>query len=297
MTLLNGEGSGQPEPVKLLGNGVTLKIIFSSSGWLHCNLQYFPLFALTSFLSQNPEMAIKIATEQEKVKDTVKARDAAIQHLSNAYISIEQKLEIIERLEKQSSSEKSFQKHGPSLEADKLNHETAGFEDLVDDLWKEIEVLKDAPPQYTPDSATMPESLQLNPPALSAMSLAAVCDMSQKTILEIEEIDLNLTIIRTSATREDAEDIINARNRLLAALPLPKEAPDDALKPIAIPTSHVNLYEFLASVPGVSSPSTEFLLSNYRVLHQVTTSWCPQREEHGYYLTPVFKCTTDLRLM
>ncbi|KAJ3796305.1 hypothetical protein GGU11DRAFT_872306 [Lentinula aff. detonsa] len=240
------------------------------------------------------EMVIKIAIEQEKVRHAFKARDAAIQRLSDAYISIEQKLDIIKRLEKQSnvlnSPEKSMQKRGASLEADKLN-QTAGFEGLVDDLRKEIEVLKDAPPQYTSDSATM-ESLQLNPPALSAMSLAAVCDRPQKTILEIEETDLNLTIVRTSATREDAEDIINARNRLLAALPLPEEAPDDALKPIAIPTSYVNLYEFLASVPGPLRSS----LSNYRVLHQVTTSWCPQREEHGYYLTPVFKCTTNPRV-
>ncbi|KAJ3782603.1 hypothetical protein GGU10DRAFT_407786 [Lentinula aff. detonsa] len=303
MTLLNGEGSGQPEPVKLLGNEVTMEIEMSILKQRLASLQ-----------SSDPynavEMAIKIATEQEKVKDAFKARDAAIQRLSDAYISIEQKLEIIKRLEKQSnvlkSSEKSLQKHGPSLEADKLNHETAGFEGLVDDLRKEIEVLKDAPPQYTSDSATM-ESLQLNPPALSAMSLAAVCDMPQKTILEIEDTDLNLTIVRTSASREDAEDIINARNRLLAALPLPEEAPDDALKPIAIPTSYVNLYEFLASVPGaVSNLQTEapkvqlqhFLssLSNYRVLHQLTTSWCPQREEHGYYLTPVFKCTTNPRV-
>ncbi|KAE9396761.1 hypothetical protein BT96DRAFT_96421 [Gymnopus androsaceus JB14] len=36
-------------------------------------------------------------------------------------------------------------------------------------------------------------------------------------------------------------------------------------------------------------------LANYRVLHQLTTSWCPQREEHGYYLTPAFKCITDPR--
>ncbi|KAJ3720285.1 hypothetical protein DFJ43DRAFT_1095921 [Lentinula guzmanii] len=288
MTLLNGEGSGQPEPVKLLGNEVTMEIEMSILKQRLASLQ-----------SSDPynavEMAIKIATEQEKVKDAFKARDAAIQRLSDAYISIEQKLEIIKRLEKQSnvlkSSEKSLQKHGPSLEADKLNHETAGFEGLVDDLRKEIEVLKDAPPQYTSDSATM-ESLQPNPPALSAMSLAAVCDMPQKTILEIEETDLNLTIVRTSATREDAEDIINARNRLLAALPVPEEAPDDALKPIAIPTSYVNLYEFLASVPGPLRSS----LSNYRVLHRLTTSWCPQREEHGYYLTPVFKCTTNPRV-
>jgi hypothetical protein len=37
-------------------------------------------------------------------------------------------------------------------------------------------------------------------------------------------------------------------------------------------------------------------LSNYRVLGQLTTYWCPEREEHGYMLTPVFKCSTNPRV-
>ncbi|KAG2075787.1 hypothetical protein BDR04DRAFT_1068673 [Suillus decipiens] len=37
-------------------------------------------------------------------------------------------------------------------------------------------------------------------------------------------------------------------------------------------------------------------LSNYRVLGQLTTYWCPDREEHGYMLTPVFKCSTNPRV-
>lgn len=37
-------------------------------------------------------------------------------------------------------------------------------------------------------------------------------------------------------------------------------------------------------------------LSNYRVLGQPTTYWCPEREEHGYLLTPVFKCSTNPRV-
>ena len=37
-------------------------------------------------------------------------------------------------------------------------------------------------------------------------------------------------------------------------------------------------------------------LANYRVFQELTTSWCPQREEHGYLLTPVFKCNTNPRV-
>ncbi len=36
-------------------------------------------------------------------------------------------------------------------------------------------------------------------------------------------------------------------------------------------------------------------LTNYRVFQENTTSWCPDREEHGYYLTPIFKCSTSPR--
>lgn len=38
-----------------------------------------------------------------------------------------------------------------------------------------------------------------------------------------------------------------------------------------------------------------FRLANYRVFQEYTTSWCPEREEHGYYLSPVFKCLTNPR--
>ena len=58
-------------------------------------------------------------------------------------------------------------------------------------------------------------------------------------------------VIRTAVPSEEAEDIIHARNKLLAAFPIPDEAPDDVLKPIIIPFSYVNLFEFLASAPGV----------------------------------------------
>lgn len=39
-----------------------------------------------------------------------------------------------------------------------------------------------------------------------------------------------------------------------------------------------------------------YRLGNYRVFQQSTTTWCPDREEHGYYLTPIFKCSTNPRV-
>ncbi|KAF8830921.1 hypothetical protein HHX47_DHR1000012 [Lentinula edodes] len=302
------------------------------------------------------EMAINIAAERDKADDAIKARDAAVQRLTDAYISIEQKLEIIGRLQNQhqtfdmlmkSSCKSPKESAGVSpslLEADKLQTETAELEGLVDDLRREVKLLKRTIAAVECDS---PQALngsamksQFTAPALSRTSsnlsvmsfAAAVCPA--KTVGELQENDSDLTIV-SSAPSEEAEDIINARNKLLATLPLPEEAPDDALKPIIIPTPYVNLYEFLASVPGVSitfspppccseprltafptkvSPRLvgrfhifgidahcfddlfRYSLSNYGVLHQLTTSWCPQREEHGYYLTPVFKCNTNPRV-
>ena len=38
-------------------------------------------------------------------------------------------------------------------------------------------------------------------------------------------------------------------------------------------------------------------LTDYRVFQEKTTSWCPDREEHGYYLTPLFRCSTNPRVI
>ncbi|KAJ3885779.1 hypothetical protein GG344DRAFT_82358 [Lentinula edodes] len=306
MTSLYGEGFIQPELIYYDN------IVPTNNNEINALKQRLALLQ-----SSDPynvvEMAIKIAAEQDKADDAIKARDAAVQRLTDAYISIEQKLEIIGRLENQhqtfgmlmkSSCKSPKESAGVSsslLEADKLQTETAELEGLVDDLRREVKLLKETIAAVECDS---PQALngsamksQFTAPALSrtssdlsVMSFAAAASPA-KTVGELQENDPDLTIV-SSAPSEEAEDIINARNKLLATLPLPEEAPDDALKPIIIPTPYVNLYEFLASVPGPLRAS----LSNYGVLHQLTTSWCPQREEHGYYLTPVFKCNTNPRV-
>ncbi|KAF8209311.1 hypothetical protein K438DRAFT_1711616 [Mycena galopus ATCC 62051] len=90
---------------------------------------------------------------------------------------------------------------------------------------------------------------------------------------------------------------------MLAAIPLPADPPDDTLKPIVIPPPFT-LHEFLANATGVTLAlcflfcllMIHLLLSNYRVFQELTTSWCPEREEHGYLLTPLFKCSTNPRV-
>jgi hypothetical protein len=37
-------------------------------------------------------------------------------------------------------------------------------------------------------------------------------------------------------------------------------------------------------------------LPNVRIFEENTTFWCPDREEHGYYITPTFKCITNPRI-
>ncbi|KAL4075324.1 hypothetical protein V8B97DRAFT_2022312 [Scleroderma yunnanense] len=88
----------------------------------------------------------------------------------------------------------------------------------------------------------------------------------------------------------EAEKTIAARQAILAALPLPSGIPEDSLQPIVLPALY-SLHEFLRNTTG----STR--LKNYRILAQPTTYWCPEREEHGYLLTPIFKCSTNPRVM
>ncbi|KAH9914513.1 uncharacterized protein BXZ73DRAFT_92797 [Epithele typhae] len=104
-------------------------------------------------------------------------------------------------------------------------------------------------------------------------------------------IDGERTTLPTLSTTEK----INARYAVLASLPLPSGIPEDSLTPILIPSPH-SIHEFIATTSGVVDVAHFGRLGNYRVFQQSTTTWCPEREEHGYYLTPVFKCSTNPRV-
>ncbi|KAI9448081.1 hypothetical protein H4582DRAFT_1842370 [Lactarius indigo] len=123
--------------------------------------------------------------------------------------------------------------------------------------------------------------------------------------------DLDIKVVTNSLHQlPEAEESIRSRHAILATLPLPVGVPSDALRPILIPPSYT-LHEFLASAigvrpfqqfvgemysPGVTVKALRTALTNHHVFQQLTTNWCPEREEHGYFLTPLFKCTTNPRV-
>ncbi|KAJ7765691.1 hypothetical protein B0H16DRAFT_1309933, partial [Mycena metata] len=172
------------------------------------------------------EMALEVEVERARAAEALSARDAAIQRLSEAYVSLRQKITIIERLQQV--------------------------------------------PQVQPSPSDVNEQV-------------VALEMTIKTPRE------QLAAMSTSSVPSvEPEEIIKARHAMLASIPLPADPPDDCLKPIVIPPPFT-LHEFLANASGVP-------LSNYRVLQELTTSWCPDREEHGYLLTPLFKCSTNPRV-
>lgn len=61
-----------------------------------------------------------------------------------------------------------------------------------------------------------------------------------------------------------AEDSINARNNLLAAIPIPPDYPDESLSPIVIPLP-LTLHEFISNAPAVSK-AWPFLLTRISFL-------------------------------
>ncbi|KAI6137471.1 hypothetical protein EDD17DRAFT_1679537, partial [Pisolithus thermaeus] len=55
--------------------------------------------------------------------------------------------------------------------------------------------------------------------------------------------------------------------------------------------------ETLIFLPKPVSLARIVRFKNYRVLSQVATYWCPDQEEHGYFLALVFKCITNPRVV
>ncbi|KAI0304151.1 hypothetical protein BC826DRAFT_214813 [Russula brevipes] len=104
--------------------------------------------------------------------------------------------------------------------------------------------------------------------------------------------DLDIKVVADPLCQHpEAEESIKARHTILAALPLPLGIPSDSLRPILIPAAYT-LQEFLACAMGTLRTA----LANHRIFQQLTTNWCPEREEHGYFLTPLFKCNTNPRV-
>ncbi|KAJ7237730.1 hypothetical protein B0H12DRAFT_1138455 [Mycena haematopus] len=262
------------------------------------------------------EMALEVEVERARAIEALSARDAAIQRLSEAYVSLRQKTTIIERLQK-------AQAQSEQIAALDLNVKT--LRDELPSSKRSSPLMKsaDPPPCYDENGVDHPGR---NAPLIRPVSdLRAPLRIPRETslpdrqsslssgldnnnarvVLDGNDLDhqvltcaqapsihpTSFQVVHTLPKSSEPEDIIKARNALLAAIPLPADPPDDTLKPIVIPPPFT-LHEFLANATG----SLRNALSNYRVLQEITTSWCPEREEHGYLLTPLYKCSTNPRV-
>ncbi|KIY71281.1 hypothetical protein CYLTODRAFT_487346 [Cylindrobasidium torrendii FP15055 ss-10] len=142
----------------------------------------------------------------------------------------------------------------------------------------------------TSSSTLVPPPFSRNSSAMSVSSVTTENHSVRPAIKQnSDDLDYAITRINHQPTPE-AEYTILQRNKLLGDLPLPPGVPEDTLRPIVLPPS-LTFHDLISS-----SPSLRGLLSNYKVLQQLTTSWCPDREEHGYMLIPAFKCTTNPRV-
>ncbi|PCH38536.1 hypothetical protein WOLCODRAFT_97291 [Wolfiporia cocos MD-104 SS10] len=255
------------------------------------------------------ETALEIRLERMHVAEALDARDAVARQLAEACASVRQKTIAIDGLQRENAElrheiqelrERSAagDEHAdcqmlPGAELNKLAEISRSMEELMgsfknDEGGKKLEwegIMGRL--IHTSHNLTSPRHLRdisndaqgpLSPavtspnPALSPVSHTAVDDVNMQG-LSLEDPGRPMESLALGPS-----DRMQARNSILAALPLPSEVPPDVLRPIVIP-SPFTLHDFLGTVPA-----------------QSTTSWCTEREEHGYFLTPVFKCTTNPRV-
>ncbi|EGN96413.1 hypothetical protein SERLA73DRAFT_154735 [Serpula lacrymans var. lacrymans S7.3] len=205
------------------------------------------------------EVALSVQLEKMRVIEAMGARDTAVHRLENAYISVRQKTEIIDKLKREVEEMKraaeqsaaiASKPEGLEIQDNHVSHNCSAPTDRI----------TGAPtPPYSP-SFQSNGFLPTQEPTLH---------IYEKSVSEKSPILPNI---------DEPEHTITLRQARLAALPLPSGIPDDALKPILIPHPYT-FHEFLGNATGL------------------TTHWCPEREEHGYLLTPVFKCSTNPRVI
>ncbi|KAJ7611790.1 hypothetical protein FB45DRAFT_941020 [Roridomyces roridus] len=273
---------------------------------LQAKEQGIPPFKVSDPLSV-VEMALEVEVERSRAKEALVARDAAIQRLADAYSSIRQKMTIIERLQ-QSPQERLPNEQVISLEMTvKALREELAMAHKSNVLVKSNERLQSYDENgidHAQPGPTVPLRVPLMLPRETPPPSCRSSDTPARAAPPPNDIDHQA---RFQSKPIEPEDFIKARHAVLAGIPLPADPPDDTLKPISIP-SPLTLHEFLANTNGSlrtmqAYPKPQMLLltythrlSNYRVLQELTTSWCPDREEHGYMLTPLFKCNTNPRV-
>ncbi|KIJ17031.1 hypothetical protein PAXINDRAFT_74045, partial [Paxillus involutus ATCC 200175] len=230
-----------------------------------------------------------LAVQMEKlhVAEALVARDNAVVRLEDAYTSVRQKAATILRLEQELECLKRASTPADTDTAD--FQVVSGFlatrrlpvhEPDRGDLYQTQSTRKTTTPAPSERQPSTPDKL-----VDGLQSNSAYCPQAY--------INISARVNGPSTPTSDAssESTVAARQDVLAALPLPTSIPDDALQPIILPAPY-SLHEFLGNASG----PLKDVLTNHRILAELTTYWCPEREEHGYSLTPVFKCSTNPRV-
>ncbi|KAK7690971.1 hypothetical protein QCA50_006074 [Cerrena zonata] len=220
---------------------------------------------------QNPEtnhLAVVIT-------DALIARDVAVQHLQSACASLRDKEETIARIEREKKELKLLNDMG--------NLSVGETKD--NPLMKERSELLDKIEQLERSNANLTQELRnVNEMQNNELKMNSITS----PLLSPNPATIMLTPQMTMV--DDHEERLNTRYTILSQLPLPSDMPSEILLPIVVPPPFT-VHDFIGTITG----PMKIQLANYRVFQEYTTSWCPEREEHGYYLSPVFKCMTNPR--
>ncbi|KAG6876599.1 hypothetical protein C0992_012307 [Termitomyces sp. T32_za158] len=245
------------------------------------------------------EMAVDIAIERSRATEALKARDATVQRLVEAHESIRQKSASIELLQRSLKSrvDPPLTSDSPTpidrLEATKTKEEIARLERTINNM-----DLRGSTPQLLPRRCveSPAPSLSLQDTVIpsggdltSDPFFARVQDSASWRSLANEPVFWQ-SASHYPASDEPA-DMVAARNAVLADLRLPQDAPEETLSPLSIPPP-LTIQEFISTLSG----SLRTSLNYYRLFYATTTMWCPECEEHGYFYTPAFKCSTNPRV-
>ncbi|KAK2460696.1 hypothetical protein APHAL10511_007166 [Amanita phalloides] len=181
------------------------------------------------------EMAFELQSEKLRAIEALKARDVAVQRLADAYTLLMQKTEQLES----SQSNHSNGNASTSLKHSDINY----MGSAVKMLREESQALKDKASVSMPnaDPAICYEVESDKNVAPAGLRPKSTSD----TINDVPEI------IYSTPGSDEPSEMIHARYAVLAAMPLPPDAPDDTLKPIVIPAPFT-FNEFINSISGSS---------------------------------------------
>ncbi|KXN91932.1 hypothetical protein AN958_11317, partial [Leucoagaricus sp. SymC.cos] len=247
------------------------------------------------------EMAIEIQLEKLRVAEAMNARDALVQKLSDAYTSIREKTDLIDRLQQALNSAMNattdasnaafpttpHQNWDQITEITGLRAQVVELEGLIQDLRIGSRNAMGPPPKYEEEERKTASPITTLHDIQTISASTSPLAISTPTFSGVSREDRSVQTF----VSEEPGDMVHARFAILASIPLPENPPDDTLKPIVLPPT-CTLHEFLSSTSGTLRNS----LGNYRVLQSLTTKWCPSREEHGYFYSPIYKCSTNPRV-